>query len=94
MLFGQLPVFAATEGCLELGYFNGDVWQDSANPSEDLAELSVNGFNFTPSKDWMVAAGYTVSEAGTYDLTGSLLIDAETAEGVEENANAFDFMIF
>lgn len=94
ILCGQLPVFAATAGCLELGYFDGDVWQDSDDPSAELAELSVNGFNFTPSKDWMVAAGYTVSEAGTYDLTGSLLIDAETAEGVEENANAFDFMIF
>ncbi len=94
MLCGQLPVFAAASGCLELGHFNGDAWQDAANPSEDLAGLSVNAYNFTPSKDWMVAVGYTVAEAGTYDLSGSLLIDATTVEGVAENANVFDFMIF
>lgn len=94
MLCGQLPVFAAASDCLELGHFNGKVWQDSSNPSADLAGLSVNGFNFTPSKNWMVAVGYTVFEAGTYDLSGSVLIDATTAAGVAENANAFDFMIF
>ncbi len=90
VLCGQLPAFAATSGCVELGHFNGNDWQDAANSSG----LSVNAYNFTPSKDWMVAVGYTVAEAGDYDLSGSLLIDAATADGVAENANAFDFMIF
>ena len=94
LLCGQMPVFAVASDCLELGYFDGNVWQDAANPSEDLTGLSVNGFNFTPSKDWMVAVGYTAPEAGTYDLSGSFLIDATTVNGVDEDANIFDFMIF
>ena len=94
LLCGQAPVFAAESDCLELGHFNGNAWQDAANPSQGLVGLSVNEYNFTPTKDWMVAVGYTVSEAGTYDLSGSIMIDADTAKGVAENANAFDFMIF
>ena len=94
LLCGQAPVFAAASDCLELGHFSGNAWQDSANPSQGTAGLSVNEYNFTPTKDWMAAVGYTVSEAGTYDLSGTVMIDAETAKGVPENADAFDFMIF
>ncbi len=90
MLFGQLSVFAEASGCIELGNFNDNAWKDTGIGSQ----LSVNAYNFTPSKDWMVAVGYTVAEAGTYDLSGSVLIDATTVEGVAENANVFDFMIF
>ncbi len=90
MLCGSASVTMAASVYRQLGQFGGNAWQGTA----DLAGLSVNAYNFTPSSNWMVAAGYTVTTAGTYDLSGSVLIDAATVSGVAENANTFDFMIF
>ena len=94
MLCGQLSAVTAAPSYRQLGYFSGNAWQDAANPSAELAGLSINAYNFTPSQKWMVAAGYTVTTAGTYDLSGTVLIDATSVAGVAENANTFDFMIF
>ncbi len=77
---------AAGDEYKQLSQFAGEVWQDGN-------KASVGHTLFTPSKDYMAAAGYTIEADGSYDFSGSLLIEETTVNGIKENAKTFGFMV-
>lgn len=58
------------------------------------SKANIEKYNMRATEKYMVAKGYTFEKAGTYDFSGSILLDAETVAGVTENKEAIGFMIF
>lgn len=82
--------FAAGDAYKPLTVYSNKTWTASGG---EKAELGVSAYYFTPSENYMVAASYTVSDAGDYDFSGGLLIDAASASGAALDTNAIGFMV-
>lgn len=59
----------------------------------EKGELQISANYFTPSENYMVAAGYKISDSGEYDFSAGLLIDAASAKGIALDINALGFMV-